>query len=392
MKHALIGTIAAIALLAGGAGAAEPKHSASHHASRIAPLEIAEQGNFFVGGREAQTPAGPVVADAMYVQYQIPAHQTHPYPLVFFHGGASSGAYYWSTPDGREGWATLFVRKGYAVYVVDRPTLGRSPWNQAVDGPKLAPPTGMPKVTPGQAVAPPVKPATRRPGTGVPGDPAFEQSRRGGQATIEVPFGSPTDPLVVSTYVDTIDREAGAALLDRIGPAILVTHSRAGTTGWQVADARPGLVKAIVAAEPNGPPFYNAPPLGQPGDPIARPFGITYAPLAFSPPVKGVEDFGKLKQELPKDAYSLGCWVPTGPAHTLVNLKDVPVMVVTGGASYHSAYDHCTVAFLKSAGVPVERVKLDEIGIEGNTHGFPTETNNGEIADLIAGWLAKRGL
>ena len=388
MKAAFISACAAIALIGSPSIAAAPDTPQAHKP----PLIIAAQGNFFVGGREVQTPAGVVVADAMYVQYEIPEKQTHPYPLVFFHGGAGTGSYFWSTPDGREGWATLFLRKGYAVYVVDRPTLGRSPWYEAVDGPKLAPPSGLPKTEGNRVAPPPVKPATRRPGTNQPGDPAFEQSRRAGQSTIEVPFGSPTDPLVVSTFVDKIDRDAGAALLDKIGPAILVTHSRAGTTGWQIADARPALVKAVVAAEPNGPPFFNAPPLGQPNDPVARPFGITYAPIQFSPPVRRVEDFGKLQQQPAKDGYSIGCWVPTGPKHVLVNLENIPVMVLTGGSSYHSAYDHCTVAFLKEAGVAVDRVKLDERGIEGNTHGLPTETNNDQIADLIAEWLAGRNL
>jgi pimeloyl-ACP methyl ester carboxylesterase len=36
------------------------------------------------------------------------------------------------------------------------------------------------------------------------------------------------------------------------GPAILLTHSQSGTFGWLVADARPALVKAIVALEPSG--------------------------------------------------------------------------------------------------------------------------------------------
>ena len=30
------------------------------------------------------------------------------------------------TPDGREGWLTLFLREGFVVYGVDRPNTGRS--------------------------------------------------------------------------------------------------------------------------------------------------------------------------------------------------------------------------------------------------------------------------
>jgi hypothetical protein len=84
--------------------------------------------------------------------------------------------------------------------------------------------------------------------------------------------------------------------------------------------------------------------------------------------------------------------VPSGPPRRLVNLARVPVMLVTGGSSYHAAYDHCTADFLTRSGVSGSQVLLDDIGITGNTHGLPTETNNGEIADLIARWLADRKL
>jgi pimeloyl-ACP methyl ester carboxylesterase len=40
------------------------------------------------------------------------------------------------------------------------------------------------------------------------------------------------------------------ALLDKIGNAILVTHSQGGDLGWQVAIACPDKVAAIVAVEP----------------------------------------------------------------------------------------------------------------------------------------------
>ena len=43
---------------------------------------------------------------------------------------------------------------------------------------------------------------------------------------------------------------AGTALLDRIGPAVLMTHSQSGTFGWLLADSRPALVKAVVALAP----------------------------------------------------------------------------------------------------------------------------------------------
>lgn len=48
-------------------------------------------------------------------------------------------------------------------------------------------------------------------------------------------------------FSEDIDADRLARLLDRIGPAILLTHSASGPVGWIVADRRPGLVKAIVA-------------------------------------------------------------------------------------------------------------------------------------------------
>ncbi len=355
-----------------------------------APLVIAQQGNFYVGGREVALEGGTIVADEMYVEYQIPAEQTHPYPLVFLHGGMSSGAYWWSRPDGGEGWATLFLRKGYAVYVVDRPTHGRSPHYEDIDGKAHLPPLSMPRPGPGSDPEPD-DPDNRFPGSKVPGDPAYEQSLRGRQASVELPFGLP-DPVAVSARMDGYDREAGAALLDRIGPAVLVTHSRSGASGWQIADARPELVKAIVAAEPNGPPFYNAPPLGQPGDPVSRPFGITYAPLTYDPAVETVADFGGLVQRDPEGEGLVGCWVPRGEQPQLVNLSDIPVMVMTGESSYHAGYDHCTAQYFSAAGVPADYVNLGDMGITGNTHSFMRETNNAELADIAAEWLTEKGL
>ena len=47
------------------------------------------------------------------------------------HGGSQTGTNFTGTPDGREGWAQYFVRRGYAVYVVDQVARGRSAhWSQ----------------------------------------------------------------------------------------------------------------------------------------------------------------------------------------------------------------------------------------------------------------------
>ena len=61
-----------------------------------------------------------------------------------------------------------------------------------------------------------------------------------------------------------LNRDALVALLDKIGPAILLTHSQSGAFGWPVADARPNLVKALVAVEPSGPPVHDVENTGAP--------------------------------------------------------------------------------------------------------------------------------
>src|SRR5688572_463327 len=81
------------------------------------PLSIARQGWFFVGGRRVKGTDGTYFAGQMYVEYQIPARRRHPYPIVMWHGNGQSGCNFTGTPDGREGWAQYFLRRGYAVYV-----------------------------------------------------------------------------------------------------------------------------------------------------------------------------------------------------------------------------------------------------------------------------------
>ena len=70
----------------------------------------------------------------MYVEHWIPAQVRHPYPVVLIHGGFGQGSDWFSTPDGRRGWATLFLEQGYKVYVLDRPGQGRNPYQPFVHG------------------------------------------------------------------------------------------------------------------------------------------------------------------------------------------------------------------------------------------------------------------
>src|ERR1041385_1794990 len=103
-------------------------------AAQEPPLALARDGYFYVGGRLTTVKDKQYMTGQMYVEYRIPARQTHPYPIVMVHGGTRSGTNFTGTPDGREGWAQYFVRRGYAVYVVDQPGRGRSAYVKDVYG------------------------------------------------------------------------------------------------------------------------------------------------------------------------------------------------------------------------------------------------------------------
>src|SRR5205809_4785400 len=92
----------------------------------LPPLSIAQQGYFFIGGKYSTVKDRQVMSGHLYVEFQIPSRQTHPWPIVMIHGGGQSGTNFTGTPDGREGWAQYFLRKGYAVYVVDQAGRGRA--------------------------------------------------------------------------------------------------------------------------------------------------------------------------------------------------------------------------------------------------------------------------
>ena len=99
------------------------------------PLALASASYFFVGGKIDTSVEGSPMVGHMYVEYMIPARRSHPYPIVMVHGGSQTGTNFTGTPDGREGWAQYFVRRGYAVYVVDQVARGRAAyWSRRCTG------------------------------------------------------------------------------------------------------------------------------------------------------------------------------------------------------------------------------------------------------------------
>ena len=350
--------------------------SATAQETAPGPLVIARQGYLFAGGTYSTVNGQQVMSGQLYAEFQIPADQRHPWPVVMVHGGSQSGTNFTGTPDGREGWAQFFLREGYAVYVVDQAGRGRSAYQA-----DLYPPLRRVRLAGAQERFaapehynqwPQARLHTQWPGEGKPGDPIFDQF-----------FASQVPSIQGSTFSQSLNRDALLALLEQLGPAILLTHSQSGTYGWPVADARPDLVKAIVAVEPSGQPFFQDARV----DTRARPWGPTSVPLTYSPPAADASELAIVQQETPDGPDLVRCWAQKEPARKLPNLQKVPIVVLTGEASYHVQYDHCTVKFLEQAGVQTTFIKLADIGLHGNGHMMMLEKNNLEIAAVITRWL-----
>jgi len=356
--------------------------AAAVHAAETPPLEIAKQGYIYAGGKYVDGPDGKTMQGQAYVEYQIPQRRTQPYPIVMIHGGGQNGSNFTGTPDGREGWAQYFLRQGYAVYVVDQVGRGRSPLHPSYGETVLRATSSIEErfTAPERSkLWPQATTHTQWPGTGVAGDPAFDQF-----------YAEQMPSLASFPKQQELNRDAGIALLDMIGPAIVMVHSQSGTFGWPIADARPNLVKAILAVEPSGPPVHDAEFKGAPDyfadGPLTKPWGLGAMTLTYD----GVTEASELAfvQQDKSDAPDLvKCWRQREPAKQLTNLRSIPVLIIASEASYHAPYDHCTSQYLAQAGVKNTFIRLADRGIKGNGHMMMLEKNNQEIAALMADWL-----
>ena len=55
------------------------------------PLSIARQGYVFAGGKYSTVNGRQVMSGQLYAEFQIPARQSHPWPIVMIHGGVAVG-------------------------------------------------------------------------------------------------------------------------------------------------------------------------------------------------------------------------------------------------------------------------------------------------------------
>lgn len=310
-----------------------------------APLTLASQGSFFVGGRDVRSetltsgtnrvPTGTVTVDQVYVRYQVPAGATRP-PIVLIHGCCLTGKTWETTPDGRMGWDEYFLRNGHAVYVVDQAARGRS----AVD------PSGINSVKLART-----KPEQLPTVSFVSHEEAWTVFRFGPEYPkvfpgLQFPLDAqdefwkqmvPDWNQALPTPNPTI---AGLSeLSQRLNGTVLVSHSQSGIFPFQVAALNTKGIAGIVSIEPGACPSASA----------------DVTPYTKLPVLILWADYVSLSSR----------WTPR-----LTACKAFAEVV-------------------NKAGGHVENILLPEVGMLGNSHMLMQDRNSLQVADWLLAWIAR---
>ena len=349
------------------------------------PLVLKSHGVFWAGGRIVnRTQTGTenagdlknipytqqqILVGQAYVEYFIPQNLRRgkrTLPIVMIPGGVLVGVHFLTTPDGREGWADYFVRRGYPVYIVDVPGRGRagfmpdqynnvragaavsttqrplrmwdsSAWLEWNTGPL---PAGDPKHGPrdpnciGNDARDPNNPSVYCNGDLMPAlDP--EGYKHWLAALMpEGPVEGGPEPGIV-------------AALEKIGPAIVIGHSAAGTMSGKLANEKPNLFKAVIGLEPQG--DCNLPP---------------------------------------KDAISGIAKVPTLSIHSInqVGRPDTGPCLDTYAKIKAAGGDATYLSLPKLPHTPLYD-RIPQMGIWGNDHIMMWDTNSDQIAGILLKWI-----
>ena len=334
---------------------------------------LGAKGFFYVGGSYKGKPGRQHMCGQMFVEVYVPKKVTQPYPIVFFHGAGQTNLNWLGTPDGREGWADYFVRQGYVVYLAEQPARGRSAYHAEDDGPRIYHPA---EILQNRFASAEGNWSLSGRHTQWP-----EAGRTLGTEIFDQFAASQVEYLPSNEVSQRLVLAAAGPLLDKTGPAILLTHSQAGPFGWAIADAYPELVKGIVALEPSGPPFSR-----DLSNPEAKNYGLTDIPLHFSPKITAPSDF-RLKLGTEHGPEEKDGWILEDSSLSLPALRGIPIVILVSEASYHAEYDYLTSQVMTQLGVQHDFVRLEAVGIRGNGHMMMLEKNNLDIAGWIHDWL-----
>lgn len=327
------------------------------------PLSIKEQGSFAVGGTIVQnagtfnpmkwTPEGQTLhGDHAYVSYQVPVN-ARKLPLVLWHGAGQFSKTWGTTPDGREGFQTVFLRRGFPVYTLDQPRRGGA-------GRSTLP--GTISATPDE-------------------QQAFGIFRLGVWPNFFDGVQFSRDPEALNQYFRQMTPNTGpydagvnssavAALFDKIGPGVLVTHSQGGGPGWLTA-MKTKNIRGIISYEPGS--------------------GFVF-PQGEVPPA------------MPSAAGTLeGVAIPMADFMALTKMPiviyfgdNIPKQPTTNPGQDNWRVRVAMAKLFRDAvnrrGGDVTVVELPEIGVRGNTH-FPfSDLNSLQVADQMSDFLKRKKL
>ena len=321
--------------------------SAAFAGGEAGPLALRDLGAKFVGYTTKEADKGSLdVVNPMFVQYMLPANKKHQTPIVMIHGGGGQGTDWLQTPDGRDGWADYFVADGWDVYVVDRPGHGRSQSNASCrDG----------KVGVGNSTI---------------------ISRLSHSAPTVWPGGEPTltnDAVVAWTASSTTAPYCGdpvaaktiSALLDQIGPAILLAHSAGGGSTFRVPDLNRAKVVGVIGfeaagANPFAAGFNNSPPLA----------------MTWAAEPKLAADFKAVDKN--------GCAMQGDRPSKLTHYAGLPIVVVGSemGLANQDALK-CQAAVWKQAGADASYVYLPDRGLKGGGHFAMAQLDTAKYAAVF---------
>jgi hypothetical protein len=336
----------------------------AQQASKPEPLVIQEQGSFAVGGTTVTAPgtfdprkplesAGQTYhGDHVFAFYQIPVNPRR-YPIVMWHGAGQFSKTWETTPDGREGFQNIFLRRHFSIYLIDQPRRGGA-------GRSMVETTIKP--TPDEQLW-------------------FNQFRVGIWPNYFDGVQFSRDPETLNQYFRSMTPNTGpfdisvvsdgvAALFRKIGPGILFTHSQAGGPGWLTA-IKSENVKAIVAFEPGSSFIF---PEGEVPPPIPSSFDTVQAaavPMSQFTALTRIPILVFYGDNIPDDPTDM-------PAQDSWRARLQMARLWRDTINRHGG------------GVTV--VHLPEIGIRGNTHFAFSDLNNVEVADQVSNFLAQKQL
>ena len=306
---------------------------------------LTSDGVFNVSNYYTSRAGSTLHVDHANVFYQIPEQETG-LPMVFLHGYGQSRMGWMTTPDGREGWSDMFLRKGHSVFLIDQPRRGEAGQTSKA---------GTISTTPSDQTW-----YTQfRIGTFINGAFTYNENSQfpRGDDVLDQFFRQMTpDTGMDSANGDqNIDNEvvakAVAAVIDKVFEmtgknSILVTHSQGGIAGWDTV-LYTQHVASIIAIEPGFAPSSDGPAYNKLME-IKIPICFYYG------------DY--IEGDIPNVPAS-GMWnMMRGSAETFEQ-------------NYIDQGGKCTV------------YDLPDEGINGNDHMMFQDLNNDVVADHIEKWI-----